>query len=132
MSFIVFILSISIIILLTKSNRRRRRGSPHHHQNYHYKDKHLLSFPSDTSHMYTNDVLYRTNTNDQFLSEKKNHQRFFPIKSEFFLRPIPYPKCSSSSSHSLPSTSPPPPPAPKIPPTTPQPLSVRRLYRSYV
>lgn len=128
MSFIVFILSISIIILLTKSNRRQRR-SHHYHQQ---KTKQLLSFPADASHMYTNDVLYRTNTNEQFLADKKNHPRLFPIKSEFFLRPISYPNYSSSSSHSLPSSSPPLPPVPKISPMTPQPLSVRRLYRSYV
>lgn len=126
MSFIVFILSISIIILLTKSTRRQKRS--HHHQ----KSKQIFSFPTDASHMYTNDVLYRTNTNEQFMTNKKNHLRLFPIKSEFFLRPISYPNYSSSSSHSLPSSSPPPPPVPKIPPTTPQPLSVRRLYRSYV
>jgi hypothetical protein len=127
MSLIVFILSMSIIILLTKSNRKRKRF---HHQNYH-KSKHLLSMPSYNSHTYTNNVLYRTN-NNEFIEGKKN-QRLFPIKSEFSVRPISYPICSSSS-RSLPPLVLPSPSSPpsNIPQPTPQSLSVRRLYRSYV
>ncbi len=129
MSLIVFILSILIIILLTKSNRKRRRF---HHQHYH-KTKKLLSMPIHHSHTYTNNVLYRTN-NNEFISEKKNLQRLFPIKSEFSVRPISYPIYSSPSSHSLPPLvlPSPSPPLPTIPPIISQPLSVRRLYRSYV
>ncbi len=124
MSFIVFMLSVLIILLLTKSNRKRRQRFNHNH---HRKTRHLSSTPTNGSYTYTNSVLYRTN-NDKLFVETKNQQRLFPIKSESSIPPIPYPVYSTSS-HSLPSPSPQPHPIPKI---TPQPLSVRRLYKSYV
>lgn len=126
MSFVVFILSMLIIILLTKSNRQRKR--------FHQKTKHLSSCPINTSHIYTNDVLYRTNNNKSFVEKKNQQQRLFPIKSDLSIRPIIHPAYSTSSSHSLPPLilSSPSPPPPFIPLGTPQPLSVRRLCRSYV
>ncbi len=110
MSFIVFILSMLIIILLTKSNHQRKR--------FHQKTKHFSSLPINT---YTNNILYRTNNNKS-------------IKSDLSIQPIIHPAYSTLSSHSLPPLilpSPSPPP-PFIPLASPQPLSVRRLYRSYV
>jgi len=125
MSFIVFILSMLIILLLTKTNRKQKQ--------FYHKTKHLSSIPiTNSSHIYTNNVLYRTN-NKKLFTQKKHQQRLFPIKSELSIRPISHPAYSTSS-YSLPPTilpSPSPPP-PFIPPATPQPLSVRRLYRSYV
>ena len=128
MSLIVFILSILIIVLLTRStrNRRRRRFS---HPNY-PKTKKFLPMPVYNSHSYTNNVLYRTN-NNEFINEKNHQQRLFPIKSEFSVRPISYPVYSSPSSLSLPPLVLPA-PSPPPPSNIPQPLSVRRLYRSYV
>lgn len=129
MSFVVFMLSLLIILLLTKSNRKRRRF---HH--YHRKKRHSSSStPITGSYTYTNNVLYRTN-NEKLFVETKNQQRLFPIKSELSIPPISCPVYSTSSSHSLPplvtpsSASKP----PFISPVTPQPLSVRRLYKSYV
>jgi len=118
-------LSVLIILLLTKSNRKRRQRFNHNH---HRKTRHLSSTPTNGSYTYTNNVLYRTN-NDKLYVETKNQQRLFPIKSELSIPPIPCPVYSTSSSHSLPSPSPQPHIIPKIPP---QPLSVRRLYKSYV
>ena len=121
MSFIVFVLSILIIILLTKSNRkqRRRRKFPHNH---HEKTTQLASTPINDSYTYSNNVLYRTNTND------------LPIKSELSIPPISYTVYSTSSAHSLPplvsSVSSTPPLLPHA--KTSQSLSVHRLYKSYV
>ncbi len=125
MSFVVFILSMSIIILLTKSKHKRKR--------FHHKTKHLSSVPIHGLYTYTNNVLYRTN-NKKLVTEKKNQQRLFPIKSELSIRRISHPAYSTTSSYSLPPLilPAPSPPPPIIPPATPQSLSVRRLYRSYV
>ncbi len=122
MSFIVFLLSMSIIFLLTKSNREQKRF---HHQK--------LPNPIASSHTYTNNVLYRTNNDNKLFVEKKNQKSLFPIKSELTVRPTSYP-IYSTSSHSLPPLvipSPSPPPI-SIPPVSSQPLSVQRLYKSYV
>jgi hypothetical protein len=130
MSFIVFLLSMSIIFLLTKSTRKRKRIPNNHEQ----KTKKLLSNTITGSYTYTNNVLYRTNNDNKFFVEKKNQKQLFPIKSELSVRPMSYPIYSISSSHSLPPLvlpSPSPPPI-HIPPVSPQPLSVTRLYKSYV
>ncbi len=129
MSIVVFLLSMSIILLLTKPNRKRNQSHRKHHQ----KTKHLSTGPTSNVHTYTNTVLYRTN-NKKVFTEKRNQHRLFPIKSELSIQPMSQSVYSTSSSYSLPPlvlTSPSPPP-PLIPPATPQPLSVRRLYRSYV
>jgi len=88
----------------------------------------------NTSNTYTNNILYRTNNNKLFVEKKTEQQRLFPIKSDLSIQPIIHPAYSTLSSHSLPPLilpSPSPPP-PFIPLASPQPLSVRRLYRSYV
>ena len=100
---------------------------------HYHKTKHLSSHPINTSHTYTNNLLYRTN-NTKIFVEKTNQRRLFPIKSELSIQSNSHSIYSTTSSHSLPPVilpSPSPPP-PIIPPATPQPLSINRLYRSYV
>ena len=88
MSLIVFILSILIIIILTKSARGQ------------FHPKHSRK-TRDSS--YTNNIMYRTNTN-KLLIERKNQQHVFPIKSELCIRRIESnPIYSTVSSQSLPS-----------------------------
>ena len=129
MSFIVFILSLSIIILLTKSNRTRKRFV----KNSHRRTKGLSPTPLNGSQTYTNNVLFKTSNNTAFM-KNQNQQHLYPIKSELTIRPLSYPIYSASSANNLPplvlplpSSSP-----PVIPLVIPQSLSVRRLYKSYV
>lgn len=104
MSCIIFILSILIIYLLTRKKHQEK--------------------PKINSHIYTNDVLYRTSNNKKknFFTDKKSQQRLFPIKSEFSIQPIIHPAYLTTSSHSLPPliVPTPSPPPPIIPPASPQ------------
>jgi hypothetical protein len=120
-----------IIILLMNSNRERKRRRFHH--NHRHKTRHLSSAPVTGAHTYTNNVMYRTN-NPKLSVEGENKQRLLPIKSESSIRPVSYPVYSTTSTHELPPLvlPVPSPPPPNIPLSTPQPLSVRRLYKSYV
>lgn len=116
MSLIVLILSISILILIKKSTKRIKHGRfyPIH------------SRKTQDSHTYTNNVMYRTNH-----FEKKTSKHIFPMKSELCIRRVSSnPVYSTASSQSLPSLVL---PIPAVNPTNKsQPLSVQRLYKSYV
>ncbi|UJR15456.1 hypothetical protein I4U23_002400 [Adineta vaga] len=126
MSLIVFVLFIFIIILLTKSNGKITRGRfypSHCRKTQDSSAKHIFS------HTYTNNIMYKTNSKLCF--EKKNHDNIFPIKSDLCVRQTPInPVYSTTSSQSLPSLVVPTPII--VPSNTPQPLSVRRLYKNYM
>jgi hypothetical protein len=129
MSLIVFILSLLIIILLTKSTRKNKRG-----QFYptHSRKTCDSSLPPGFSHTYTNNIMYRrNNNNNKLFLERKNQQHVFPIKSELCVRRISSnPVYSTVSSQSLPSLVLSAPAV--VSGNASQPLTVRRLYKSYV
>jgi len=123
MSFIVFILSILIIILLMKSTRKIKHGRFYPS---HCRKTQDSSSVHGFSHTYTNNIMYRTN--NKLFVDRKNQQHVFPIKSELCIRRITTnPVYSTVSSQSLPSLVLPSPPI-----ISSQPLSVHRLYKSYV
>lgn len=123
MSLIVLILSILILILIQKSTKKikQKRFYP------------IYSRKTQDSHTYTNNLMYRTNNN-----KLKTSKPVFPTKSELCIRRISSnPVYSTVSSQSLPSLVLPPPPSSSSSTTVnstnkSQPLSVQRLYKSYV
>jgi hypothetical protein len=127
MSFIVFILSILIVILLAKATSKVKRGQFHPNHSRKTQDS---SSTDVFSHTYTNNVMYRTNNHKLFI-EKRNQHHVFPAKSELCIRRVSSnPVYSTASSQSLPSfelSS-----SPIATSNLPQPLSVRRLYKSCV
>lgn len=131
MSLVVFVLSALVIILLTRSKYQCKRKQCH--PSYHKKPKDLpsISVASD-SYTYTSNVLDRTNSN-RFFRGRRNLSRPFPTKTDLPIRPISYHACSTNTHHLpplvLPTTSS---VAPLLCSVKTQPLSVRRLYKSYV
>ncbi|CAF3782374.1 unnamed protein product [Rotaria socialis] len=122
LSSVVFILSILIIVLLTKSNHKLKKGQFYPTACRKTQDS---SSAHVSPHTYTNNVMYRTNR--QFVSERKNHQHVFPIKSNLCIRRISStPVYSTVSSQSLPSL------LYDVPSDKLQDLSVHRLYKTYV
>ncbi len=76
-------------------------------------------------------MMYRTNNNNKFFTERRNQQHVFPIKSDLGIRRIASnPVYSTVSSQSLPSLVLPTAPGASSHPS--QPLSVQRLYKGYV
>ena len=110
MSLIIFILCIFIVILLAKFTRKIKHGR--FYPTYSRKTR-----DSSSAHTYTNNIMYRTNSNKLFI-ERKNQS----TKSELCIRRVnSNPVYSTVSSQSLPSLT-----------ATSQPLSVQRLYKNYV
>ena len=126
LSMIVFMLFILIILLLTKSNGKIKRGRFYPS---HCRKTQDSSAKNIFSHTYTNNIMYKTNP--KLDVDRKKQQHVFPIKSEFCVRQIPInPVYSTASSQSLPSLVLP--TSTILAPNTPQPLSVRRLYKDYM
>jgi hypothetical protein len=123
MSLIIFILCIFIIILLTKFTRKIKRGR-------FYPTHSRKTRDSSSTHTYTNNIMYRTNSNKLFI-ERKNQQHVFPTKSDLCIRRISStPVYSTVSTQSLPSlvlSTP-----ATISSNQSHPLSVQRLYKNYV
>jgi hypothetical protein len=124
MSLIIFILCIFIIILLAKFIRKIKHGRFYPTYSRKTRDS------SSAAHTYTNNIMYRTNSNKLFI-ERKNQQHVFPTKSELCIRRISSnPVYSTVSTQSLPSlvlSAP-----AMISSNRSQPLSVQRLYKDYV
>ena len=124
MSFMVFVLSMSIVVLLTKSTHQRRRS------HLYGTARQLLSASTPTdSRTYANDARYRIHPNE-LVTKIHTEAHLHPIQS------VSYPITCKGTSHTL---------APMIlsgtslrapilatTTTSPQMLSVRRLYKSYV
>ncbi|CAF1480105.1 unnamed protein product [Adineta ricciae] len=126
LSMIVFMLFVLIILLLTKSNGKIKRGRFYPS---HCRKTQDSSAKNIFSHTYTNNIMYKTNP--KLDVDRKKQQHVFPIKSEFCVRQIPInPVYSTASSQSLPSLVLP--TSTILAPNTPQPLSVRRLYKDYM
>ncbi|CAF0985386.1 unnamed protein product [Adineta steineri] len=128
MSFVVFVLLILIIILLTKSTRKIKRGRfypSHCRKTQDSSIKHM--FP----HTYTNNIMYKTNNKKLSTNKKTQQQHMFPVKSDICIRETcSNPIYSTISSQSLPSLVLSTPTIVSL--NTPQPLSVHRLYKSYM
>lgn len=124
MSFIVFVLSVLIIILLLKSNHRSQ-------SNPRDKNKHPPSLSStQTSNLYTNNFFHRSSPNKLFI-ERKTSPHVYPIHIDRSPQPVHYPSPTPSPAMMLPPLLSPM-SSTMFPAPTIQPLSVRRLYKSYV